>query len=71
MALPPLTRQPIIHIDSTPNEGYPLRILKAYRENCNCKFVATSLSPLIKRMNEDCDRRAKILDRVIAILERL
>jgi len=31
MKLPELTQQPILHIDGTPDEDYPLRILRAYR----------------------------------------
>ena len=68
-SLPELTQQPINHVDGTPNEDYPLRILRAYRENCNCKFEANPPSPLIDIMNEHCERRAKILDKAIAALE--
>ena len=69
--LPPVTQQPIIHVDGTPDDEYPLRILKAYRENCNCKWVITNNeSVFVKIMNEACDKRVKILDRAITILER-
>ena len=74
MDLPKVTQEPIIHVDATPNEEYPLRILKAYRENCNCKFSETTnqgdqiISPLIKVMNEHNEKRAEILDRAIAKL---
>ena len=36
--LPPLTQEAIHHVDGTPNEEYPLRILRAYRENCNYRW---------------------------------
>lgn len=69
MALPETTQEPIIHVDATPNEEYPLRILRAYRENCNCKWVSQPANPLTDLMNATCDERAKILDKAIAILE--
>lgn len=68
-----LTRQPIQYVDGTPDEAYPLRILKAYRELCDCKWETTTsygseevvTTPLMRLMNEDCDKRAGILDRAI------
>ena len=69
MALPDTTQQPIIHVDATPNEEYPLRILRTYRENCNCKWVADPANGLVDIMNADCDKRAVLLDKAIAILE--
>ena len=70
MALPKTTQQPIINIDATPDNNYPLRILQAYRENCNCKWASDTDNPLIERMNEDCDERAKVLDAAISLLSR-
>lgn len=67
--IPELTRQPVLHVDATPDSAYPLRILRAYRENCDYKFIADPQSPLITMMNEHNDQRAIILDRAIAILE--
>ena len=66
--------QLIIHIDGTPDEYYPLRILKAYRQNCECKFSnssgnVTEDSVLINKLNEMQDERAKILDNAMKILE--
>ena len=69
--------EPIIHVDATPDEGYPLRILRAYRENCNCKWASSTdgneegLSPLCIVMNEACEKRAEILDRAIKKLEAI
>ena len=74
MDLPETTQQPVIHVDATPDEEYPLRILQAYRDNCNCKWVestdpdAPPTSPLLKAMNEQNDKRAAILDDAIAVL---
>ncbi len=71
MSLPKTTQEPIIHVDATPNEGYPLRILKAYRENCNCRFVSNYKSPVIDLMNADCEKRAVLLDKAIAKLKEV
>lgn len=68
--LPDLTQEPIRHINATPDKEYPLRILKAYRENCNCRWAGDLDNPLIKTMNEMNDERAKLLDNAIEILEK-
>jgi len=70
MKLPELTKQPILEVDGTPNEGYPLRILQAYRQQCDCKWAENAgddevTNPLLIMMNEHCDQRAEILDRAI------
>ena len=70
MTIPKVSQEPIIHVDATPDEDYPVRILRAYRENCNVKFVSNTENPLIKQMNKNCDQRAVILDAAIAVLER-
>ena len=69
--IPPVTQEPILHIDATPDDDYPLRILRAYRENCNVKWIAaTTPSSVCEAMNEMNDQRAKILDRAITLLEK-
>lgn len=68
--LPPITQEAILGVDGTPNREYPLRILRAHRENCNCKWVSDSPNPLFDVMNEMCDQRAKILDAAIKVLEQ-
>ncbi len=73
--LPPINRQTILHIDGTPNEDYPLRILQAYRQNCNCKWSGNTegnepFIPLLKMMNEQNDKRAELLDKAIEILTK-
>ena len=70
MALPKTTQESIIQLDGTPNESYPLRILEAYRENCNCKHVSSHKSLMIDRMNADCEKRAVLLDKAIACLKK-
>ena len=52
---------------------YTIRILKAYRENCNIKWTDTTdnsepINPLLRLMNEHCDQRAKILDDALVLL---
>ena len=73
MKLPEITQQPILYIDETPDRDYVLRILRAYRENCNCRWSDTTEgteteNPLLKMMNEHCEQRAKLLDKAIQIL---
>ena len=74
MKLPALTQQPILWVDETPDEGYPLRILRAYRQQCDCRWSesttdAETQNPMFKMMNAQCEQRAHILDRAIARLE--
>lgn len=68
--LPPLTQEPILHVDATPDTEYPIRILKAHRENCNCKWIANPPAKIFDMMNEAQVKRAEILDRAIAVLEQ-
>jgi len=74
--MPDLTKQPLNHVDGTPNKDYPIRILKSFRENCNCHYTSSSdgsedgLSEFMKEMNRNQEKRAKILDEAIAILSR-
>lgn len=74
MRLPKLTKQPILQVDCTPNKEYPLRILRAYRQQCDCKWSDTTdgdktENPLLVWMNKHCEQRAKILDKAIRLLE--
>jgi hypothetical protein len=62
------------HIDATPNEGYPLRILRVYREACDLRWEEIgdgsirNPSALLSAMNATQDVRAAILDRAISKL---
>jgi hypothetical protein len=71
---PELTQQPILIIDMTPNDELPLRILQAYRTNCNCNWATSSNgtceNPLFAIMNEHNKQRANILDNAILKLEK-
>ena len=74
LELPPATQQPILCVDMTPNKGLPLRILQAYRDNCNTRWEVHGLdedkSRIYDMMNEHCEQRAEILDRAIVLLEK-
>ena len=80
-SLPPLSQEPIRLVDATPDEGYPLRILRAYRQHADCMWAnstwadgtesSESLDPVLKLMNEHNRQRALILDRAISILEKV
>jgi len=72
---PPLTQQPLLHVDMTPTPGLALRILREYLRECS--FMLTDNTggeetkhPLLVMMNEDNKKRARILDEAIRILER-
>ncbi len=70
--LPKLTTEPVLHIDSTPDNKYAIRILRAYRKNCNCKWYNNTITNddiVFTEMNKQQDERAKILDHAIKILE--
>ena len=71
--LPKLTQEPIKYVCSTPDENYPIRILKAYRENCNVFWEVHGLTDeeryIYDMMNEQQISRAKILDAAIKKLK--
>ena len=71
--LPKLTQEPIKYVCSTPDENYPIRILKAYRKNCNVFWEVHGLNDEEKSiygmMNEQQILRAKILDAAIKKLK--
>jgi hypothetical protein len=63
------------HINGTPDGKYALRILKFYRQLCNCKWIiegedVEKARALYDAMNEHQDQRAKELDEAIRILEK-
>ncbi len=62
------------HIDGTPDGKYALRILKAYREACNTKWIIEGdhekARALYDAMNEHQNQRAKELDEAIEILSK-
>ena len=65
----PLTQQPIIHVDATPDDDYPLRILRAYRQHADCNFEVHGLDENERRiydmLNETNKKRAELLDAAI------
>jgi len=57
-------------VDATPDGNYALRILQAYRGDCNIRWSDTSLGlkttdPLCVELNKLQDERAKELDEAI------
>lgn len=66
-------QQAVMNLDATPDEGYVLRILQAYRDNCNVKWATstdgTCDNPLYQTMNEHQEERAKLLDSAIEKLK--
>lgn len=76
MKLPKMTQEALMHVDCTPDKDYPLRILRAHRENCNVRWASTTeegveeTNPLLLKMNQDCAERAKLLGKAIAILNK-
>jgi len=73
MNLPPLIQEPLVSVDCTPDHEYPIRILRAHRANCNCRWKTSGLSAEQTRfyelMNHVCELRAQILDDAIRKLE--
>lgn len=65
--------QDFLHIDATPNETYPLRILQAYRRLGDARWSSSSMEiddnhPLIKAMNDAQEKRNALLDKAIEVL---
>lgn len=66
-------QQEFLHIDATPDESYPLRILQAYRRLGDFRWSDSSNdvsenNVLVKTMNELQEKRNALLDRAIALL---
>lgn len=65
-------KQRIIYIDATPDENYVLRILRAYRQDCNIHSsigINDEQDSFTKMLNEMQDKRKIILDKAIEIFE--
>lgn len=73
--LPPLTQEPILHLDMSPTSDLAVRILRIYRENCNCNWANDTNGkvndPMLQLMNENNKQRAVLLDEAIKILESI
>lgn len=69
MELPEITQKPLENVDMTPDDMLPIRILRAYLDNCKCKWVVAGLPDNVKAMydamNEHQDKRAGILKKAI------
>jgi len=65
------SQTPLSHVDATPDEGYPLRILRTYLENSRTVLMTKGgSSELIDKMNEANKKREEILEKAIKVLER-
>lgn len=62
-------RKPRKFIDSTPDGNYALRILRAYREDCDMRWEGQPETEFIRLMNDLQDKRAEELDRAIECLQ--
>jgi len=63
-----------VYVDSTPDGGYALRLLRAHRRRCDCCWIITgpgseAAAALFEHMNRDQEQRAAELDRAISLLE--
>ena len=72
--LPKLTQEPILYVDCTPNKDYPVRILRAHLQNCQCMWADNvggeeTKNPLLVMMNNHNRKRAGFLEKAIKILE--
>ena len=70
MELPKVIQEPILFVECTPDNEYPLRILQSYRDNCNCKWKDSLSNPIYDVMNKHQDERAEILDKAIVLLKK-
>lgn len=56
-------------VDATPDGGYAIRILEAYRCKCDCRWVVHGVNnatcEMYKQMNRDQEARARELDQAI------
>ena len=70
--LQPINGEPILHVNGTPDDSYPLRILQAYRINCDFRWEENiegeTTNLLLKMMNSQKEKRAEVLDKAIAKL---
>ena len=64
------------HIDATPDNDYPMRILRSYRLDCDALYACGTSTDgrwdqneFTEMMNNLQKQRAEILDKAIAILE--
>lgn len=63
--------EPLCYVDSTPDDGYVLRILQAHLDNQETgEWVADPPSPLIDFMNKCSKERAELLRKAIAELSK-
>jgi hypothetical protein len=73
ISLPPMTQQPILQVDMTPDVFLPRRILEAYAENCRCKWEVNGLSEeecrVWEMMNQHQKERLAIIEKALRRLD--
>lgn len=71
MKLHPVKKTPILYVDATPDDGYVLRILQAYRDNCDAIWategdgVSKDMKEFCSAMNDAQKKRLVLLDAAI------
>jgi len=73
MDLPKLTCELLLVVDMTPDSNLPLRILRAYRQNCDSMWEVHGFTEKQKLIYDEMNlhqiQRAMILDEAILRLE--
>lgn len=67
------TNELILHVDMTPDAGLPLRVLRAYRANCDIRILGDASLEGSKRGEVALQKqlqRAALFDKAITTLER-
>lgn len=63
----------IRHVDMTPDENLPIRIIEAYYQNCKVKFNLDNIDDdskeVCKFLNESAEHGEKILEKVLEVLK--
>ncbi len=67
-----LSQQPLHYVDATPDEKYPLRILRTYLENSQITIEERGgrKSEFIRLLNETNRKRVEILEKALLVLEK-
>jgi hypothetical protein len=72
MSIPEIVNRPLFSIDMTPDSSLPIRILQAYRAECDSRWSISGLSPtqsaVYDAINLHQEQRAVILDGAILAL---
>lgn len=72
--LKPKNKEPLQHVDATPDADYPIRILKAHLHNAEVVWdyegeFGVGGKKIINEMNKISEKRRELLKQAISILE--